>query len=61
MTKKDYELIAKVFAELSADFTTSWTDTVSLSLVAQELASALANTNARFNRETFLNACEVKQ
>jgi hypothetical protein len=60
MTRKDFQLIADVMAGLSADWKTSWTDTVSLSLVAEELADALATTNERFNRETFLTACGVK-
>ena len=59
MTRKDFELIAGVISQLSADFTNGGEDTVSLSLVAGELADALADTNERFNRETFLKACGV--
>ena len=60
MTKKDYELIAGVMARLSADFTNGGEDTVSLSLVARELADSLADTNPRFNREMFIKACGVE-
>jgi hypothetical protein len=60
MTRKDFQLIADVIARLSADFTNGGEDVVSLSLVAEELADALATTNDRFNRETFLTACGVK-
>jgi hypothetical protein len=59
MTKKDYELIAGVMANLSADFNNDGEDTVSLSLVAQELADVLSTTNPRFDRARFLSACGV--
>jgi hypothetical protein len=60
MTKKDYELIAKVLSDLYADFDCSPSeDTVSLTVVADNLADALQGDNARFNRETFLKACGV--
>ena len=59
MTKKDYELIAGVMARLSADFNNGGEDTVSLSLVAQELADVLSTTNPRFDRARFLSACGV--
>ena len=60
MTRKDYELIAVVISNLSADFTHGGEDTVSLSLVAEELAIALAATNPLFNRDRFIAACGVK-
>ena len=60
MTRKDYELIAVVISNLSADFTNGGEDTVSLSLVAEELAIALAATNPLFNRDRFIAACGVK-
>ena len=60
MTRKDFQLIADVLARLSADFTNGGEDTVSLSLVAGELADALAGTNERFARAKFLAACGVK-
>jgi enolase len=68
MTKKDFELIAGVISQISADFSNGGErylgkgveKAVSLSLVAGELASALAGTNERFDREIFLTACGVK-
>ena len=60
MTRKDFQLIADVMARLSADFTNGGEDTVSLSLVAEELADALAGTNDRFDRAKFLKACGVQ-
>lgn len=59
MTRKDYELIARVMADLNADFNNGGEDTVSLSIVAGQLADALEDTNPRFNRELFLTACGV--
>lgn len=60
MTKKDFELIAETINRLRVDFDNGEDDTISLSLVAEELADALAGTNERFNRELFLNACGLK-
>jgi hypothetical protein len=48
MTRKDYVLIADTLANLT------------LSLVAEELATALETDNPRFNRARFLDACGVK-
>ena len=61
MTRKDYEMIAGVISSLYQDFDCSPSeDTVSLSVVAEELADKLQTTNTRFNRELFLTACGVK-
>jgi hypothetical protein len=60
MTRKDYVLIADTLANLMSDFNNGGEDSVSLSLVAQELADALQADNARFDRDRFLVACEVK-
>ena len=59
MTRKDYELIAETINRLRVDFDNGGDDTISLSLVADELADALEGTNPRFNREMFLTACGV--
>lgn len=59
MTRKDFELIAKVLADLNSDFNNGDDDTVSLSLVATELADALKAENPRFDRERFLIAAGV--
>jgi hypothetical protein len=61
MTRKDFQLIADTISNLAADFNNGGSDEVSLSLVAQELADALATTNSQFNRARFLTACGVKQ
>lgn len=60
MTRKDYELIAKVLKDLNDDFNNGGADEVSLALVAEELATALALDNPRFNRARFVSACGVK-
>jgi hypothetical protein len=57
MTKKDYVVIAAVLDRIRLDFDMDGEDTVSLSLVAEELATALADTNPRFDRARFLTAC----
>jgi hypothetical protein len=59
MTKKDYVVIAAVLDRIRLDFDMDGDDTVSLSLVAEELATALADTNPRFDRARFLTACGV--
>lgn len=59
MTRKDFELIAKVFAYLDEEFNNGGSDEVSLALVAGELACALSTTNPAFDRERFLAACGV--
>jgi len=54
MTKKDYELIAQAVKEITAnDYPQDRQDKANL------FATALANTNPRFNRSTFLKACGV--
>jgi hypothetical protein len=60
MTRKDYVLIAQTIADLMSDFNNGGDDSVSLSLVAQELADTLAKDNPRFDRDRFLVACGVK-
>lgn len=60
MTKKDYELIAATINRLRVDFDNGGDDTISLRLVAEELADSLARENVRFNETLFLTACGVK-
>jgi hypothetical protein len=60
MTRKDYVMIAETLADLMADFNNGGDDTVSLTLVAVELAETLAKDNPRFDRDRFLTACGVK-
>lgn len=52
MTKKDYELIAGVFAR------TAWDDIAKS--MAVNLAIELEKDNPRFDRAKFLTACGVK-
>ena len=60
MTRKDYVLIADTLVNLMSDFNNCGDDSVSLSLVAEELADTLAKDNPRFDRARFLTACGVK-
>jgi hypothetical protein len=59
MTRKDFELIAKVLSNLDADFNNGGSDEVSLAVVAEELARALATTNPAFNSDLFLKKCKA--
>jgi hypothetical protein len=60
MTKKDYELIADALANIGENYQgEDWTMSGALGLISEKLADALATTNPRFNRDTFLKACGV--
>jgi hypothetical protein len=52
MTKKDYLLIAQAIAE-------TWCHYESQKAIAENLATALENTNPLFNKTRFLVACGV--
>ena len=52
MTKKDYELLARVLL--------GFEDTVKVSDLVSDLSDALAKDNARFNREIFRKECGIK-
>ena len=52
MTKKDYELIASIVAEIKFG---------QREIVAGMFADKLAGTNERFNRSLFLKACGVSE
>ena len=56
MTKKDFELIAFVLNGLNENFKNGKYE-VSLSLVCDEIATALQIENPKFNRRLFLKAC----
>jgi hypothetical protein len=56
MTRKDYELIAGVFANFGK--MVELEETIGAD-IARNLADALEGTNPRFNRELFLKACGV--
>jgi hypothetical protein len=57
MTKKDFELIANVIANLIPD---DEGDVVFVSGVVEDFVNALAAVNPRFDRERFINACQPK-
>lgn len=66
MTEKDFELIARAFSQFIEDelllSEKYGKDVLVKNLLynfAQRLASQLANTNPRFNRQKFLEACGV--
>lgn len=59
MTRKDYELIAKVFHDLDADFNNGGEDTVSLALVVEELAMKLRDVYPNFNFDRFILASKA--
>lgn len=52
MTRKDYELIADVIANLKVS-------EADQRHVAHAFAGALAGTNARFDRARFMEACDL--
>lgn len=58
MTKKDFELIAEVFAHHRKSYGNR-TDSVTLELI-NDLAEALEQANPRFNRTRFLEACGIE-
>lgn len=57
MTRKDYQVIAQVLANLYSDFNNGGSDEVSLSLVVDEMSKALEQDNPRFNADNFRKAC----
>ena len=57
MTRKDYVMIAEVFAQFGNISTLE--ETIGADL-ARNLADALQADNARFDRARFLTACGVK-
>jgi hypothetical protein len=57
MTRKDYQLIAQVFANVGEIVELS--ETIGADL-ARNLADALQADNPRFDRARFLEACGVK-
>lgn len=72
MTRKDYELIAKVFKNIRDEFYRDMTDAndahgwdknlfagVGVRILAESLAGELEQENPRFDRSRFLNACGV--
>lgn len=54
MTRKDFQLIAGVIANLDECI-----EPEGMRILAEEMADALATTNEAFNRPLFLKACGV--
>lgn len=54
MTKKDFELIAKIIATID----NRWQVNLTSQLVAEHFAIELAATNPRFDRTKFIAACK---
>ena len=65
MTRKDFQLIADVVRNLrtfearDAEMSEDVAHAVRWTTVADKLASALATTNPRFDRERFIEACGI--
>ena len=66
MTRKDFNLLAETirllpsFETFQQDGTRYPTDVVNHSAICRRFAEALATTNARFNTDRFINACNGK-
>jgi len=62
MTKKDFELIAKVIKDLAQDQKErgAFANNPDLETVANWFALELEETNPRFDRARFVDACGVK-
>ncbi len=64
MTKKDYELIAKVISNIENEYEQPngefWSLGYMTYLVARQFAEELGNDNPRFDNETFMKACGYK-
>lgn len=58
MTRKDFQLIADVFNDYKGDWMTKDDETLHENLVLR-MAKALAPTNANFDHERFVHACEA--
>jgi hypothetical protein len=59
MTKRDFELIARLLANAHHDICGEVSREAANS-IAEQFAVALTNTNDRFDRERFLRACGVR-
>lgn len=59
MTRKDYQLIAGVLQQNRAQFGQYDERAITLDAVAHQFATALEDTNPRFDRARFLTACGV--
>ena len=57
MTRKDFQLIADVLSAVLKAKENNPANRVVVGEIAVNFASELANTNPRFNKELFLDAC----
>ena len=66
MTRKDFVLLAETirllpsFEAYQRDGKLNSTDVVNFSAICRRFAEALATTNARFDADRFINACNGK-
>ncbi len=64
MSKKDFKAIAKILnggcMQAKPEHSFGSNETVLSTIVIDDMADYLANTNPRFDRERFLAACGVK-
>jgi len=63
MTRKDYELIAKVFSKAQTSIDAGeihYTAETLIQMLVLIMGEALATTNPAFDRARFLSACGVK-
>ena len=61
MTKKDFQLIAGVLSSLCTDAAQCFDDEADRRAIAQRFADALGDTNPRFDRAKFLDACGLNE
>ncbi len=58
MTKKDFKLIAQTIRELSFFDTEAKSPNELREIIAYQFSNVLPQTNPRFNRQKFLEACK---
>jgi len=61
MTKKDFELIAKILAQHIWDRAKCFDSLEDCRAIAESFAEALATTNKNFDQNKFLKACGVSK
>lgn len=58
MTRKDFELIARVIADVRRDYPSDQTAQAILDRLTEDFALRLATTNGAFDPDRFWKACE---
>jgi len=61
MTRKDYVMIANIFALNRADFEEGEDGYSLLDIMSKQIATELQNDNPNFDRARFLKACGTEQ